>query len=74
MSINELWAVHISGPDDLYAAPNKAEAERVAQEINETIPPETCIEASVVVWPYDELSHYRESPNWKSISEVANEH
>lgn len=28
--MSELWCVHIIGPDDIYAAPSEAEAERAA--------------------------------------------
>lgn len=27
---NKLWALHVPGPDDLYAAPSKEEAEALA--------------------------------------------
>lgn len=62
-----LWAVYISGPDDVYAAPTKAEAGRVADEINKTVPQECCVEATVVVWPYDALSHARELQKWGAL-------
>lgn len=31
---NALWCIHIPGPDDLYAAPSKAMAERMAARHN----------------------------------------
>lgn len=31
---DDLWAMHLMGPDDMYAAPSKAEALEVANRIN----------------------------------------
>lgn len=56
----ELYAVYVSGPDDLFAAPSKEAAEARATEINKTIPSEVAAEAGVIKWPFDELAHARD--------------
>ncbi len=66
--LNNLWAVLIGGPDDLYASPSKEEAERVAEEINKMARDETCINATVIAWQYDDLSHARDLPAWENIA------
>ena len=54
-----LWAVHISGPDDVIAMISKEEAVRIADSINEGLPEDTCVEATVILWPFDEIGHKR---------------
>ena len=39
MSNTPLWAVHIPGPDDLYAAPSEHAANQVAKYHNDTVVP-----------------------------------
>ena len=61
-----LWAVHISGPDDLLAMPSRAAAERYATQVNNMYQSAVLgganfprIHASVVSSPWDELTHWR---------------
>ena len=60
----ELWCVHILGPDDLYAAPSKAEAERAVAHMKqywEKRHPEDAalnmVRFEVEPWPYSPASH-----------------
>lgn len=63
----KLWAMHVPGPDDVYACESKAAAEQRAKEHNEAIrkielarqfgmEPAT-IEARVIEWPHSAESH-----------------
>lgn len=65
--MEKLWAVHITGPDDVCAAPSFDDATRVAAGINAEAPQESCIEASVIEWPYDQLSHARSLQDWEQV-------
>lgn len=60
----ELWAVHIIGPDDLYAAPSEAEANRAVSHMKhfwETRHPEEAAMGMVgfeaIPWPHSPESH-----------------
>lgn len=67
--ITELWAVHAQGPDDIYPAFDRADAERHAAELNAIpTPPDISIAAVVVPSPLDPLSH------WQSVAEMEREH
>jgi hypothetical protein len=67
-----LWCVHIPGPDDLHAAPDRATAKRMASEHNtwldqkyweESInfggdwPTRVACTAVVIEWPWSAESH-----------------
>lgn len=63
----KLWAMHVPGPDDVYACESKAAAEQRAREHNDAIrkvelarqfgmEPAT-IEARVIEWPHSAESH-----------------
>jgi hypothetical protein len=55
-----LYVVHAQGPDDLYAAASKEEAETMAAAQNEQVPMAKCI---VIVSPWSEVDH------WKTLAE-----
>ena len=69
----ELWCVHIIGPDDLYAAPSKAEAEeRVAAQNdwinNDPKLRDSGIQAEVLLWPYTPASHAENiTQHWREL-------
>jgi len=68
----ELWCVHIIGPDDLYAAPSKEEAEeRVAAQNdwinNDPKLRESGIQAEVLIWPYTSESHTESLTHWREL-------
>lgn len=69
-STPELWCVHIPGPDDIYAHPDRAAAEKHAGEFNtfmraywqrnpqtENDPTEASLTAVVIPWPWSAESH-----------------
>lgn len=58
--MSELWCLHILGPDDVHAAPNKAEAERAVGFLAEyykddRMDPPISFEA--IPWPHSPESH-----------------
>lgn len=64
----ELWGVHLIGPDDLLACASRADAVTEAERINTFIQEHyererehddllPKVKAEVVVWPYDAESH-----------------
>lgn len=55
-----LYAVHSQGPDDLYAAASKEEAEEMAARLNEQVPMAKCI---VIDSPWRPLDH------WQTLAE-----
>lgn len=55
-----LYAVHCQGPDDLYAAASKEEAETMAARQNELVPMAKCI---VITSPWSAVEH------WKTLAE-----
>lgn len=66
---NELWAVHAQGPDDLYAAFSREDAEKHAAELNRLPMPEGISVGAVVIpspWP--------EAEHWKYLAEQEREH
>lgn len=65
----ELWAVHAQGPDDIYPAYDRADAERHAAELNAIpTPPGISVAAVVIPSPLAELDH------WKGVAELEREH
>ncbi|MBN0715483.1 hypothetical protein JTM06_12760 [Pseudomonas aeruginosa] len=65
----ELWAVHAQGPDELYAAFTREDAEKHAAELNALPMPEGIAVGAVVVpspWP--------EAEHWKYLAEQEREH
>ncbi|MCT5773606.1 hypothetical protein LZM85_07800 [Pseudomonas aeruginosa] len=66
---SELWAVHAQGPDELYAAFSREDAEKHAAELNALPMPEGIAVGAVVVpspWP--------EAEHWKYLAEQEREH
>lgn len=66
---NELWAVHAQGPDDIYPAYDRADAERHAAELNAIPTPPGILVAAVVIpspWPA--------SQHWQYLAEQEREH
>lgn len=63
----ELWCLHLRGPDDVHAAPSKAEAERVARNINDQF---ACHEvkpsAVAALWPHSPESHAESLKDWRA--------
>ncbi|MGU1247657.1 hypothetical protein ACSEU4_03085 [Pseudomonas aeruginosa] len=65
----ELWAVHAQGPDELYAAFTREDAEKHAAELNAMPMPEGIAVGAVVVpspWP--------EAEHWKYLAEQERDH
>ncbi|HHK2867323.1 TPA: hypothetical protein ACQRM7_000703 [Pseudomonas aeruginosa] len=65
----ELWAVHAQGPDELYAAFTREDAEKHAAELNALPMPEGIAVGAVVVpspWP--------EAEHWKYLAEQEQDH
>ncbi len=65
----ELWAVHAQGPDELYAAFTREDAEKHAAELNALPMPEGIAVGAVVVpspWP--------EAEHWKYLAEQERDH
>lgn len=70
--MDELWCLHVYGPDDLIAAPSKDEAEAKAAElrrflgqfqpVNDENMPKIRIE--VERWPHSAASHASELAKW----------
>lgn len=58
--IEVLYVVHAQGPDDLYAAATKEEAETLAAKQNDLVPLAKCI---VIVSPWSPVDH------WKTLAE-----
>lgn len=63
---DELWCVHVEGPDDLYAAESKEAAQQHADALNATIARAIAADPSghwqlcnavVAPWPYSTESH-----------------
>lgn len=55
-----LYVVHAQGPDDLYAAASKEEADTLAAKQNELVPMANCI---VIISPWAPVEH------WKTLAE-----
>lgn len=65
----ELWAVHVEGPDDLYAAFSREDAERHASELNAIPTPDgISISAVVIPSPWGAVEH------WQYLAEQEREH
>jgi hypothetical protein len=58
--IEVLYVVHAQGPDDLYAAATKEEAEALAAQQNDLVPLAKCV---VIVSPWSPVDH------WKTLAE-----
>ena len=65
----ELWAVHAQGPDDLYAAFNREDAEKHAAELN-TLPMPEGISVGAVVIP----SPWTPAEHWQYLAVQEREH
>lgn len=65
----ELWAVHAQGPDELYAAFSREDAEQHAEELNGLSMP-AGIQVSAVVIP----SPWPAAEHWKYAAELEREH
>jgi hypothetical protein len=70
--MNELWCLHVIGPDDLYAAPSKEEAERAASELNawaEKIFGGSPIRprCEAILWPHDSDGHAESAAEWEEL-------
>jgi hypothetical protein len=66
---NELWAVHAQGPDELYAAFNREDADQHAAALNDLPMPEG-IRVSAVVVP----SPWAAAEHWKYAAELERDH
>nr|WP_290896161.1 hypothetical protein [Azonexus sp.] len=56
--VEPLYAVHVEGPDDLFAAPSQADAIAVAMHINNALAGmATKPNAKAVPWPHDADAH-----------------
>jgi len=65
----ELWAVHAQGPDELYAAFSRADAEQHAAALNALpMPDDIHVSAVVIVSPWSAAEH------WKYLAEQEREH
>lgn len=65
----ELWAVHAQGPDDLYAAFSREDAEKHAAELNDLPMPEgISVGAVVIPSPWSAAEH------WHYLAEQEREH
>ncbi|WP_407733248.1 hypothetical protein [Pseudomonas citronellolis] len=65
----DLWAVHAKGPDDLYAAFSREDAEKHAAELNALpMPKGIAVSAVVVASPWPAAEH------WKYLAEQEREH
>lgn len=57
---DQLWCVHVLGPDDMHPAPSKEEAERAAKHMTDYYGPgphDPPISFEAKPWPYSETSH-----------------
>ncbi|WAW38799.1 hypothetical protein O2604_17200 [Pseudomonas aeruginosa] len=63
----ELWAVHAQGPDELYAAFNRADAEKHAVELN-CLPVPVSVSAVVIPSPWPPAEH------WQYLAEQERDH
>lgn len=64
--MNDLWAMHLMGPDDWYAAPSKIDALEVANRVNYGFR-DSAIKPYAVVVPWDgsDESHKAQAEFWK---------
>lgn len=67
--VGELWAIHAQGPDDLYPAFSRDDAERHAAQLN-ALPMPGGIAVSAVVIP----SPLPADQHWKCLAEQEREH
>ncbi|MHB1641807.1 MAG: hypothetical protein ACYCS8_03985 [Acidithiobacillus sp.] len=57
MNTDKLWAVHVQGPDDVYACESKEDADATAKTLNQIInqvasPMPPLCKATVIEWPH----------------------
>lgn len=67
---DELWCMHVPGPDDLWACASKSEAEALTAKHNAEIKtlglaerldmPEASLQAKAIPWPYSSEGHAAE--------------
>lgn len=69
------WAVHVSGPDDVHAAPDRAQAVAAAARFNDWFdkrrdphPLDPQMHAKVIEWPYSAESHAKDLPRWPEFA------
>lgn len=70
-----LWAIHVQGPDDVYAAPSWAEASEAAAYLEHCMtqsrlreePDLPAISFVVVPWPHSAESHASEVRRWSEV-------
>lgn len=58
--VNELWCLHVLGPDDVHPAPSKEEAERAAKFLSEYYrddPMDPPISFEAIPWMHSPESH-----------------
>lgn len=72
----KLWAMHISGSDDMHAAPSQAEAAAAAERFNtwfanraDKHPFDPEMHATVVEWPYGAREHALDVQDWAECAE-----
>lgn len=75
---SKLWAVHVTGPDDLHAAPTKEAAAAAAEQFNtwfgarkDKHPFDPDMHASVTEWPYGPREHALSLQDWATFSAPA---
>lgn len=75
-----LWAVHVTGMDDLHAAPIKEEATAAAERFNAWMlarpdkhPFDPHVHASVTEWPYGPEQHALRLQDWQAFAGQAQE-
>ncbi|ACC72858.1 hypothetical protein Bphy_3723 [Paraburkholderia phymatum STM815] len=77
----ELWCVHIEGPDDFVATSSREAAEREASAINAYLDsakgrlqeraPTRMVRASAAVWPYTAAGHARSlETDWEDLQRM----
>jgi hypothetical protein len=76
----QLWCVHIEGPDDFVATASREIAEQEAAAINayvdstrrtQSTTPAPMAKASAVVWPYTEAGHARSlETDWHDLQRM----
>lgn len=61
----ELWCLHLQGPDDVHAAPSREAAEHVAAKINRAFAAHDIQPSAVAArWPHSPESHAEDLANW----------
>lgn len=60
----DLWCMHAIGPDDVFAAPSKEEAERAAAWYNERFKDAPEVRFAAIPWPHSADSHAIAVVDW----------